>query len=77
MLDPWDWGAVPRPEVRSPLRVARIHAYLTQQELADRVGVSRRTIWSLEHERSTPSVSLAQALGLALAKPLDELFPPS
>lgn len=36
---------------------------ITQQELADRVGVTRQTILSIEKGKYTPSVALA--LGLA------------
>ena len=45
------------------MRRHRLLGGMTQQELADRVGVSRQTILSIEKRKYTPSVALA--LGLA------------
>jgi putative transcriptional regulator len=70
----WPYGR-PRKEP-SPLLIARCRAGLSQQELAEMVGVTRKTIWSLECGQSKPSLQLAQALGLALEAPSDTLFPP-
>ena len=76
MYEAWFWP-YGRPAVEpSPLLRARYRKGLSQEELAQAVGVSRKTIWSLESGRSKPSLELAQALGLALGAPIDELFPP-
>jgi putative transcriptional regulator len=56
------------------LRGARVRAGLTQAELAAEVRVSRRTIWSLEHGRSLPSLSLAVALAHRLDVAVEDLF---
>ena len=53
----------PRHDIRNLVRRHRVMGGLTQQELADRVGVTRQTILSIEKGKYTPSVALA--LGLA------------
>ena len=60
----------------SVLRGFRVREGLTQQELANAVGTSRRTISSLERKRSLPSVSLALALACRLDASVEELFAP-
>lgn len=47
---------------------------LTQAELADRVGVTRRTIISLEKGNYTPSLTLGLMLADALQLPVQEIF---
>ncbi len=58
----------------SPLAAARFVAALTQEELATKVGTSRRTISSLERGASLPSVSLAIAIARELGCTVEELF---
>ena len=50
-------------DIRNFVRRHRLVAEMTQQELADQVGVTRQTILSIEKGKYTPSVALA--LGLA------------
>jgi len=47
---------------------------MTQQELADRVGVTRQTILSIEKGKYTPSVALALALAEVFEVVVEELF---
>ena len=47
---------------------------LTQQELADLVGVSRQTISSIETGQFNPTAKLALVLCIALDKKFEELF---
>ncbi len=47
---------------------------MTQQTLADRVGVTRQTIAAIEKARYSPSLELAILIARALGKPLDEVF---
>ena len=47
---------------------------MTQQELADRVGVTRQTIHSIERGRYNPSVGLALRLGETFGVPVEALF---
>jgi len=60
--------------VTNNVRQARRHADLTQQELADAVGVSRQTIISVEQGRYRPSVELALKMGGTLDLPVEKLF---
>lgn len=47
---------------------------MTQQDLADRVGVTRQTIFSIEKGRYNPSVGLALPLARTLGLKVEELF---
>jgi putative transcriptional regulator len=56
------------------LRQARSEQGLTQAELAALVGVSRKTINTVENGVFVPSTLLALKLGRALGKPVEDLF---
>jgi putative transcriptional regulator len=47
---------------------------MTQQELADRVGVTRQTILSIERGQYNPSVGLALRLAESFGVPVEALF---
>ena len=47
---------------------------MTQQELADRVGVTRQTILSIERGRYNPSVGLALQIADVFGVPVEDLF---
>ena len=56
------------------LKLARVAKNLTQQQLADRVGVTRQTIGLIEANRYNPTIKLCLLLANATEKSLDELF---
>ena len=56
------------------LKSARAALDLTQQELADRVGVTRQTMNLIEKGDFNPSIKLCVAICRTLGKTLDELF---
>ena len=56
------------------LKAARAGLDLSQQELAERVGVSRQTISAIEKGDYNPPINLCIAICKALGKTLDELF---
>ena len=58
------------------MKIARIECDLTQEQLADKVGVARRTIGLIEAGNYNPSISLCIDICKALNKSLDELFWP-
>ena len=58
------------------LKAARAGLDLSQQELADRVGVSRQTISAIEKGDYNPTINLCIAICKALGRTLDELFWP-
>lgn len=56
------------------LREAREAAGLTQAQLAERIGVSRKTINTVENGVYIPSTLIALKLAAALGKPVEALF---
>ncbi|MGX8687687.1 MAG: helix-turn-helix transcriptional regulator [bacterium] len=56
------------------LKAARAAMDLSQQQLADRVGVSRQTISSIEKGDYNPSIRLCIAICKVLDRTLDQLF---
>jgi len=56
------------------LKAARAALDLSQQQLADMVGVSRQTMNAIEKGDYNPTINLCRAICKALGKTLDELF---
>ncbi|MGM9521126.1 MAG: helix-turn-helix transcriptional regulator [Oscillospiraceae bacterium] len=56
------------------LKAARAAKDMSQQALADRVGVSRQTISAIENGDYNPTIKLCIAICRDLGKTLDELF---
>lgn len=56
------------------LKAARAAKDLSQQQLADLVGVTRQTINAVEKGDYNPTINLCIAICKALDKTLDELF---
>lgn len=56
------------------IRVARAEVRMTQQQLAEAVGVSRQTIHAIENGRFVPSTVLALKIARLFAKTVEELF---
>ena len=50
------------------------HGEMTQQALADRVGVTRQTIIAIEADRYSPSLTLAFRIARIFDVPLEEVF---
>ena len=64
----------PRHDIRNLVRQHRLLAGMTQQELADRVGVTRQTILSIEKGKYTPSVALALWIADVFEVSVETLF---
>ncbi|HET9905260.1 MAG TPA: helix-turn-helix transcriptional regulator [Anaerolineales bacterium] len=47
---------------------------MTQQELAQKVGVTRQTIIAMEQGKYSPSLELAFRIALVFGVPLEEVF---
>ena len=62
------------PGLGTNLKDVRTAAGLTQAELADRVGVSRKTINTVENGVFVPSTLLALKLAKALKCKVEDLF---
>ena len=56
------------------LKAARAAKDLSQQQLADLIGVSRQTVDAIEKGDYNPTIRLCLAICRALDKTLDELF---
>lgn len=56
------------------MKAARAGKDLSQQELADLVGVSRQTISAIEKGNYNPTINLCVNICKALDKTLDDLF---
>ena len=60
--------------MQNNLEKLRERERLTQQDLADKVGVSRQTIISLERGRYNPSIELAFRLARLFETTIEEIF---
>lgn len=56
------------------VREERSAKQLTQTQLAELIGVSRQTIFSIETGKYVPSVILALKLAAQFGKPVEEIF---
>ena len=56
------------------MKAARAALDLSQQQLADAVGVTRQTINAIERGDYNPTIKLCLAICHALGRTLDELF---
>lgn len=60
--------------LKNRLKEVRAEKELSQQQLADLVGVSRNTISSIETGQFNPTAKLALILCIALDKRFEEIF---
>ncbi len=60
--------------MKNNIRVGRAILRMTQQELAERVGVSRQAVNALEQGKYVPSTVLALIIARVFGKPVDEVF---
>jgi len=64
-----------KPELRNNIRRLRFdHNEITQQELAERVGVTRQTIIALEANRYAPSLLLAYRIARFFGVQIEGVF---
>jgi putative transcriptional regulator len=62
-------------KVRNNVRKLRFnHNEMTQEQLADKVGVTRQTIIAIEGGKYAPSLELAFKIALVFGVPLQEVF---
>ena len=60
--------------MKNRIKVERAERAITQQELAEAVGVSRQTIVAIEKSRFLPSTPLALKIARYFAKPVEAIF---
>ena len=64
-----------KSQVKNNIRKLRFfNNEMTQQQLADKVGVTRQTIIAMEQEKYSPSLELAFRIARVFNVPLDEVF---
>jgi len=61
-------------EFENRVKLARVEKGLTQEELADRIGVTRQTIGLIEAGKYNPTLKLCLMLARVTGKSLDDLF---
>lgn len=60
--------------MRNRIKVERAELNITQQQLAEAVGVSRQTIVAIEKNRFLPSTPLALKISKFFGKPVESIF---
>lgn len=61
--------------IRNNIRTLRFHhGEMTQQQLAEKVGVTRQTIIAMEQDKYSPSLELAFRIALVFNVPLEQVF---
>ncbi len=71
------WGAnlASEPEILNRVRKLRFeHGEMTQEQLAQRVGVTRQTIIAIESGKYLPSLPLAFRLAAVFGQRVDDVF---
>lgn len=64
-----------RVVVQNQIRTLRFgHGEMTQQELADRIGVSRQTVNAIEGGKYSPSLEAAFRVSRVFGRSLEEVF---
>jgi putative transcriptional regulator len=64
-----------KTRIRNNIRKLRFHcSEMTQQQLSEKVGVTRQTIVAIEGEKYSPSLEVAFRIARAFGVPLEEAF---
>ena len=64
-----------RTTVRNQVRELRFaHGEMTQQQLADRIGVSRQTLNAIELGKYSPTLEVAFRIAEVFGEPLERVF---
>lgn len=62
-------------KVRNVIRRLRFdHGEMTQQQLADRIGVTRQTVNAIEQGKYSPSLEVAFRIAAVFGAPLEHVF---
>jgi putative transcriptional regulator len=66
---------MPKPHIRNNIRKLRFdHEEMTQEELAEKTGVTRQTINAIESAKYSPTLELAFKIARVFSVPLEEVF---
>jgi len=61
-------------QMKNNIKVLRAEKGITQEELADKVNVTRQTIIAIEKNKYIPSLELAYKISLFFNKKIEEIF---
>lgn len=68
-------SSLPKIELTNNIRTLRFHTNeMTQQELADKTGVTRQTIVAIENGKYFPTLELAFRIAHTFGVSLDQVF---
>ena len=63
------------PSIKNEIRRLRFeHGEMTQQELAEKIGVTRQTVNAIEQGKYSPSLEAAFRIAQVFALPLESVF---
>lgn len=62
---------------RITLEACRVNVKLKQQELADKLGVSRTTVWNWANGKTSPTSVQLQKISIITGVPMDYIYLPS
>lgn len=63
------------PVIRNEIRRLRFeHGEMTQQQLADKIQVTRQTVNAIEQGKYSPSLEAAFRIAAVFGKPLESVF---
>ena len=60
--------------MKNNIRVERARLRVSQQQLAEAIGVTRQTIYAIENDKFIPSTELALKMSAYFGKTVNELF---
>jgi putative transcriptional regulator len=61
--------------IRNDIRRLRFeHGEMTQQELAEKIGVTRQTVNAIEQGKYSPSLEAAFRIATVFGRPLEDVF---
>lgn len=56
------------------IKVERARHNMSQSDLAEKLGVTRQTIYAIEHKKFVPSTVLALKMALIFGIPVEQIF---
>ena len=62
------------PGLRNSVRELRAERGMTQQDLADKIGVTRQTVIAIEQDKYSPSLETAFKIAMVFGVPLEVVF---
>ena len=70
IVDKMMWVSI----LRNTIKIHRKELGLRQEDVAEKVGVTRQTIIAIENSKYNPTLELAMKLSKLLDKPVEEIF---